>query len=115
MIFQEGNTYVLQIPLTINDEDINIDEVSLVEFMFEDIRKIYGTYINDVNEEVTGDVTYDYDEKCFEVKLSQEETFDLRGNNTIKYQARVKFTDNSVSGTNIYNGYLTESISKKVL
>lgn len=114
MIFQEGNTYVLEIPLTVNGEDININDVSLVEFMFEDIRKIYGTYTEE-GEEVTGDVTYDSDKKCFKVPLSQEETFSLTENNIIKYQARVKFTDNSVSGSCVYNGYVAESISKKVL
>lgn len=114
MIFQEGNTYVLQIPLTVNDEDIDINDVSLVEFMFEDIRKIYGTYEEDGTTK-TGDVTYNSDEKCFEVPLSQEETFSLSENNIIKYQARVKFTDNSVNGTCVYNGYVAESISKEVL
>jgi hypothetical protein len=114
MIFQEGNTYVLQIPLTVNGEDIDINNVSIVEFMFENIRKIYGTYIEG-NEEIAGDVTYNSEEKCFEVPLSQEETFSLTENGIIKYQARVKFTDNSVSGTCVYNGYVSESISKEVL
>ena len=106
MIFQQGNTYILDIPLTINGEDIDINDISLVEFMFENIRKTYGD---------EGDVTYDTDEKCFKVPLSQEETFALTENNIIKYQARVKFTDNSVNGTCIYNGYVQESLSKEVL
>ena len=114
MIFQEGDTYVLQIPLTENGEDININNVSLVEFMFDNIRKIYGTYIKG-QQTITGDVTYNSEEKCFEVPLSQEETFLLKENNIIKYQARVKFTDNSVKSTCVYNGYVSESISKEVL
>lgn len=114
MIFQEGNTYILQIPLTVNGEDIDITEVSVVEFMFENIRKMYGTYTEN-DDQITGDVTYNNEEKCFEVPLSQEETFSLTENGIIKYQARVKFTDNSVSGTCVYNGYVAESISKKVL
>ena len=114
MIFQEGNTYILQVPLTVNGEDIDIDEVSLVEFMFNDIRKIYGSYEKG-QETITGDVTYNAEEKCFEVPLSQQETFTLRENDIIRYQARVKFTDNSVNGTCIYSGYIAESISKEVL
>lgn len=106
MIFQEGNTYALEIPLTIDGEDIDINDVSIVEFMFEDIRKIYGD---------GGDVTYDNDLKCFIVPLSQKETFALTENSIIKYQARVKFTDNSVNGTCVYNGFVSESLSKEVL
>lgn len=114
MIFQEGNTYSLEIPLTIDGEDIDINDISLVEFMFENIRKIYGTYMED-QEQITGDVTYDSDLKCFIVPLSQEETFSLSENNIIKYQARIKFTDNSVEGTCVYNGFVQESLSKEVL
>ena len=114
MIISEGNTYILQVPLTVNGEDIDIDKVNLVEFMFEDIRKIYGTYLEG-QESITGDVTYNTSEKCFEVPLSQQETFALTENGIIKYQARVKFTDNSVNGTCIYKGYVAESISKEVL
>ena len=106
MIFQEGNTYFLQVPLTVNGDDLDINDVILVEFMFENIRKIYGD---------GGDVTYNYDEKYFEVPLSQEETFSLTENGIINYQARVKFTDNSVGGTCIYSGYVAPSISKEVL
>ena len=106
MIISEGNTYVLEIPLTVNEEELDINDVSVVEFMFGNLRKVYG-------EE--GDVTYDTYEKCFKVPLSQEETFALKGKNIIDYQARVKFKDDSVSGTCIYKGYVQETISKEVL
>lgn len=106
MIFQEGNTYILEIPLTLDGDDININDISKVEFMFNDIRKTYGE---------DEDVTYDTNEKCFKVPLSQEETFSLQGNKSIQYQARVKFTDDSVMGTCIYSGYIQESLSKEVL
>lgn len=106
MMFQEGNTYSLEIPLTLGGEELNINDVSLVEFMFEDIRKVYGE---------DADVTYDNNKKCFIVPLTQEETFELSENNIIKYQARVKFTDDTVMGTTIYNGFVQESVSKEVL
>lgn len=110
MIISEGNTYKLEIPLTKNGEDIDINEVSIVEFMFNDLRKYYGTI-----DGVTGDVTYDNNEKQFIVPLSQEETFNLKGNSHIKYQARVKFTNDEVQNTRIYTGYITEAISQEVL
>lgn len=106
MIFQEGNTYILEIPLTLGGDYININDISKVEFMFNNIRKTYGE---------DEDVTYDTNEKCFKVPLSQEETFSLQSNHTMRYQARVKFTDDSIMGTNIYKGYIQESLSKEVL
>lgn len=109
MIFQKGNNYELEIPLTLDNDELDINNVELVEFMFNDIRKIYGEY----EENKTGDVTYDTTKKCFIVPLTQQETFSL--NNMIEYQARVKFTDDKVMATDIYRGYIKESISKEVL
>ena len=114
MIFQEGNTYLLEIPLTIDGEPIDTTEISLVEFMFDNIRKIYGTYTEN-NTEKTGDVTYDSETNCFNIPLSQEETFALKDNSIVRYQARIKFTDGSVNATNIQEGFIEESLSKKVL
>lgn len=108
MIIGEGNTYNLEIPLTKDGEAIDINEVSIVEFMFDDIRKYYGTI-----DGLEGTVTYDGEK--FIVPLSQQDTFQLNGEDTIKYQARVKFTDDQVQSTKIYTGYITDSISKEVL
>lgn len=107
MIFQEGNTYLLEIPLTVAGESIDIDSVSLVEFAFNDIKKLY--------DGASEEVTYDSSEKCFKVPLSQEETFALKNKLPIRYQARVKFQDGSVKATLIYQSYMLESISKEVL
>ena len=114
MILQEGNTYLLEIPLTVDGDPIEIEEVQLVEFMFDDVRKIYGSYEEDGTTK-TGDVTYDTDEKKFYVPLSQEETFHLTSEKIIEYQARVKFNDGSVSGTFVKEGYIQKSLSKEVL
>lgn len=114
MIFQEGNTYLLEIPLTVDGDDIDINEISLVEFTFGNIRKIYGSYEED-GEIINGDVTYDNEQKQFLIPLSQEETFALNENTLVDYQARIKFVDGSVNGTEIQTGFLQKSISKKVL
>lgn len=107
MIFNQGDTYELEIPLTTpSGEDLDINDVSIVEFTFDNIRKLYGE---------GGDVTYDNDLKLFRVPLSQQETFSLPENEIIKYKARVKFTDNHVDSTCVYNGYVEESLSKEVL
>lgn len=107
MLFQEGNTYLLEIPLTVAGDYIDIENVSKVEFMFNDIRKVY--------DGVSEDVTYNTSKKQFEVKLSQNDTFSLKNKLPIKYQARVKFNDNSVKSTIVYESYMLESISKEVL
>lgn len=107
MIFQEGNTYLLEIPLTIANDNIDIESVSLVEFTFNDIRKLYNG--------VDGEVSYDLANKCFKVPLSQQETFSLKNKLPVKYQARVKFTDGSVKATSIYESYMLKSLSKEVL
>lgn len=108
MIIGEGNTYNLEIPLTKDGEAIDISEVSIVEFMFDNIRKYYGTIDGEV-----GTVTYDGEK--FIVPLTQEDTFELGGNKKINYQARVKFTNEEVKNTKEYVGYITPTISKEVL
>lgn len=108
MIISEGNTYNLEIPITVDGDPIDINTVSIVEFMFDDIRKYYGT-INGLE----GTVTYDGEQ--FIVPLTQEDTFRLNGEQSIKYQARVKYTNEQVDSTKIYTGYITDCISKEVL
>ena len=60
-----------------------------------------------------GSVTYDEENKTFNVALSQEETFRLRGKNLV--QVRVKFPNGEVLGEEV--GYLVieGSLSKEVL
>lgn len=108
MIISEGNTYNLEIPITVDGNPIDINTVSIVEFMFDDIRKYYGTI-----DGLEGTVTYDGEK--FIVPLTQEDTFHLNGEQSIKYQARVKFNNEEVQNTKIYTGYITDSLSKEVL
>lgn len=107
MILTQGSTYKLNVPLTNSDgTNIDIDIVDIVEFMFQDIRKLYGS---------DGDVTYDNIDKVFIISLSQEETFKLTEERRISYQARIKYKDGEVKATPIQYGYVSESLSKEVL
>ena len=56
MILTQGSTYKLNVPLTKDGTNIDIELVDIVEFMFQDVRKLYGA---------DGDVTYDNDNKIF--------------------------------------------------
>ena len=106
MILTQGSTYKLNVPLTKDGTNIDIELVDIVEFMFQDIRKLYGS---------DGDVTYDNDNKVFIIPLSQKETFQLAEEGKISYQARIKYKDGEVKATPIQYGYISESLSKKVL
>lgn len=106
MILTQGSTYKLNVPLTKDGTNIDIELVDIVEFMFQDVRKLYG---------YDGDVTYDNDNKVFIIPLSQKETFQLNEEGRISYQARIKYKDGEVKATPIQYGYISESLSKKVL
>jgi hypothetical protein len=106
MILTQGSTYKLNVPLTKDGTNIDVELVDIVEFMFQDVRKLYGS---------DGDVTYDNDNKVFIIPLSQKETFQLTEEGRISYQARIKYKDGEVKATPIQYGYISESLSKKVL
>ena len=106
MILTQGSTYKLNVPLTKDGTNIDIELIDIVEFMFQDIRKLYGS---------DGDVTYDNENKVFIIPLSQEETFKLNETSQIEYQARIKYKDGEVKATPIQYGYISESLSKEVL
>lgn len=106
MILTQGSTYKLNVPLTKDGTNIDIELVDIVEFMFQDIRKLYGS---------NGDVTYDNENKVFVIPLSQDETFKLSGESQIEYQARIKYKNGEVKATPIQYGYISESLSKEVL
>ena len=105
MALRKGDSYSLPIKILIDGVLLDMGLVDIVEFMFGDIRKVYG-------ETSTDDVTYVTDH--FVVPLTQEETFSLKGK-LVEYQARVKFTSGEVKGTPIKKCNLYESISQEVL
>ena len=106
MILTQGSTYKLIFPLTKDGTNIDIELVDIVEFMFQDVRKLYGS---------DGDVTYDKENNAFVIPLSQKETFELSQDTRISYQARIKNKTGEVKATPIQYGYISESLSKKVL
>ena len=98
---RQGNTYSLAIEL--QDETgsvIDIDLVDRVEFVFGSVRKTYPE-----------DAKFDRDQ--FIVGLTQLDTFKL--DHVVACQARIKFKDESVTGTAITREAVYESISKEVL
>lgn len=105
----QGDALRLRCPVTKDGEEILIDNIEKVEFSFNENNPIIKTY--------PGEVTYDDEDKVFEVPLTQEETFSFPGNSAIAADCRVKFIgDNNVRKCRRWI-YVTvnESISKEVL
>ena len=96
MDFKRGNTYRLYGTI----ENVDISVISKVVFKFNTIEK---TYLSDG----TGDVIYDSGK--FIVELSQEETLSLT-DTRVKYEVAVKFTDNQVKRSPVYNTNSLETI-----
>lgn len=100
---RKGNTYQLNVILTDDFGDLlEIDQVSVVEFIFGPVRKLYPE-----------DVEYQHESGTFIVSLTQEDTFKM--DRSIPYQARVKFADGAVIATNIYYDSVFDSLSREVL
>ena len=100
---RQGNTYSLAIELQDDvGSVIDIDLVDKVEFVFGPVRKTYPE-----------DAQFDRDLGQFIVALTQQDTFML--DHVVSCQARIKFKDESVTGTGITREAVYESISKEVL
>ena len=105
MSLKRGDTYNLQIKIKIDDAYLGEDGVDTIEFMFDDIRKVYSDTSLD-------GVTFDTDH--FIVPFTQEETFSLQDKQA-RYQARVKFDTGEVKGSPIKKCNVYDSISREVL
>lgn len=105
MALRKGDGYSLSVRIRIDGANLGTSGVDIVEFMFDDIRKVYGGTSTD-------GVTFDTDH--FVVPFTQEETFSLN-KKTVQYQARVKFDTGEVKGTAIKVNNVYGSLSKEVL
>lgn len=99
----KGNTYNLKIQLK-DDEGNVVDNtlVSEIQFIFGSVEKSYPT-----------NVTYDDVSESYVLSLTQAETFSLL--NTISYQVRVKFTDDSVKGSIPTRASVIDSLTEEIL
>lgn len=103
---KQGNQFNLEIQ--IEDENgqlLNIDAVSKVQFIIDNIIKIYDGTNNEV--------LYDKDKQCFQIWLTESETFVF--GNQIKIDARVLFINNSIDGTYVITEYCNSALKKEVL
>lgn len=99
----QGDQY--RIPVSLKHEDgsaVTESEVRNVE-----------VFVGQVRKTLAEGVSYDENEKCFYVYLTQKETFRLSGD--VRVQARILFTSGDVVGVNLGTVNFEISASKVVL
>ena len=103
---KQGNQFYLTIQLEDSTgNNIDISTVKKVQFVIGGLTKIY----DGSNKEVT----YDQENEYFKIWLTEEETFTF--DKTIKMDARILFTNDTIGGTYVENNYWYESLKKEVL
>lgn len=95
-IIMQGDQYDLTFDLTVNNEELDIDTISKIQFKVGNILKTYEA--NDENSEVT----YNTEDKLFYFPLTEDETFAL-DNSNVNVEIRVKFTDDKIKGLALGN------------
>lgn len=101
MALKKGNTYYLEMPVKINGEPLQIENVEKVVFQIGEIRKEYP------NEDVK------YERELFVVYLSQEDTLKL--NKDIEYEVAIKFLDGQVIRSEPKTTYSIKTIINEVI
>ncbi len=85
---KQGDAFLLPVTVLLNGEGVDIHSVEAAEFTLGRVRKTYP-----------GEVTYDQGEGCFQVPLSQKDTFSLPPDDGVPFDVRVKFNGGTVLGT----------------
>lgn len=84
---KQGDAFALPVEVRLADGGINIADIESVEFMFNDIRKVYPQ-----------DARYDAVDGLFYVPLTQQDTFSFPADETALLDIRVHFVGGDVLG-----------------
>ena len=87
---KQGDAVVIPVKIRINGDELPVEEVEAVEFRSGDVRKMFP-----------GEVTYDPESLCFQMPLTQEDTFSFPADDSVQFDVRVKFHGGAVIGTQI--------------
>lgn len=85
-----------------DDNLLPIDGVSKVQFNIGELTKTY--------DGVSEEVTYDEEEQCFRVWLTEDETFAF--DNYTKMDVRVMFKNNTIMGSYIEKKFIYDSLKE---
>lgn len=102
---KQGNQFYLEIQIEDNKGLLNIDVVSKVQFMINNLTKVYDGKSNEV--------LYDKEKQCFKIWLTEDETFEFE--NKVKLDARILFKNDSIDGTYIITQPCNSVLKKEVL
>lgn len=103
---KQGNQFYLTIQLEDSTGNLlDINTVEKVQFIVGNLTKTY--------DKSNKDVTYDVENSCFKIWLTEEETFNFE--KAIKIDARILFTNNTIGGTYIESIYWYDALKKEVL
>ena len=100
---KKGNQ--LYVEFQVYDKDgqlLDINGVSKVQFNIGELTKTY--------DGVSEEVTYDKEEQCFRVWLTEDETFGF--DNYTKMDVRVLFLNNTIMGSYIEKKFIYDSIKE---
>ena len=97
-----GDSYNLNLKVTVNNKPVDLASVELIEFSIGGITKQWPT-----------EVQYDQGLDTFLFPLSQEESFTLV--NPVLYQTRVKYNNSNVYTSPLYRTEVKRSISTNII
>ena len=105
-MFKQGDQFYLQIQITDkNDDVLDINGVKKVQFNIGELTKTY--------DGESTEVTYDDGTQCFEIWLTEEETFNM--DNYTKLDVRVLFKNNTIMGSYIDQKFIYDSLKEVLL
>lgn len=84
---KQGDAYSIPIKVNLDGATVAIADISLVEFYIGNIRKLYPA-----------DVSYDSATGCFNIPMTQAETFSLPEGESVPMDIRVKFNGGNIMG-----------------
>lgn len=100
---KQGNQFYFTIQLEDSaGNKLDISTIKKIQFVIGNLTKIYDGTNNEVS--------YDSDENCFKIWVTEEETFAF--DKTIKLDARILFTNDTIGGTYIESVYWYDSLKK---
>ena len=105
-LIMQGDAYPFGIILKANGEILDINKISIAQFMIGSLIKLY-------NSNGEGEVTYDDKTQMFVFPITQEESFALSGKPEV--QVRVKFADGKVIGKKYGSLEIQFSNTKEVI
>lgn len=107
MIFKlkQGDACVVPVKIRINGAEVPVEEVERAEFMVGSVRKLYPE-----------EAVFDEESGCFQVPLTQEDTFSLPEDEGVRFDVRVKFKGGCVIGTQkITVAVINDAVSEEVI